>query len=183
MTTTFDQHAINDMTVAIHREMTPQGRDQHADRDVLFMGGQRPSNTDQDALARFGLNKNYNMIFPSFDPGDPAAGPVAFHAVITDGLEQSFVLSGGRLWKRDRRSPAVLLFPGIQAVVKLSSKSRLTVLEMKGQLHDHGYELALEAVRARASRKPGRAPVVSPIGGMLTVLDITRLSATFAAAG
>lgn len=101
--------------------------------------------------------------------------------MITDGIAETIILFDGRLWKRDRSCPAILLFPGTRVVVRLSAKGRMTVREMRGQYSDHGYELALEAVLARAARQPGTAPVVSPIGGLLTVLDMKTMSAMFAA--
>lgn len=182
MTTNFDQNGINHMTTAISREMTPQRRARHADADTIFMGGPPPSDADQTELAMFGLRKNYKIIFPSFDPADVARGPVGYHAVVTDGLAETVILSGGRLWKRDRRSEAVLLFPDLKAVVKLSAKGRLVVRAMAGQYHDHGYDLARESITPGAARKPGNAPVVSAIGSLVTVLDLKTLGGMFAAA-
>lgn len=95
MTITFDEHAINDMTVAIRREMTPQGADRLPDSDTLFMGGTPPSDTDEHELGLFGQRKSYRIVFPSFDPAKPAGGPTAFHVVVTDGVAETIVLSGG----------------------------------------------------------------------------------------
>lgn len=181
MTITFDQHAINHLTVAVAREMTPQGAKRHPDSDTLFMGGAQPTEAEQRRLASFGLSKNYKIVFPSFDPIDVAAGPTAFHVVVTDGLQEAFTLSEGRLWKRDRRSAAVLLFPQLDMLIKLSSKGRLIVRAMAGRYHDHGYEFARESVLARASRKPGHAPVLAQVGGLMTVLDMKTFAETFAA--
>lgn len=178
MTSQFDQHAINHMVAAIQREMTPQGgRD--TEMDTLFFGGAQPTEAEQDELGKFGFRKNYKIVHASFDLADVERGPLGFHVVVTDGLTQSIVLQDGRLWKRDRRSQAVLLFAGTHAFIRLSSKGRLVVREMHGRHHDHGYDLARDAVLARAGRKPGRVPVVSPIGSLVTVLDIRSLSKTF----
>lgn len=175
MTGEFDQHAINHMVAAIQREMTPKGgRD--TERDTLFFGGGRPSEAEQDELGMFGLRKNCNIVHASFNLTGVARGPAAFHVVVTDGLTQSVVLRNGRLWKRDRRSQAVLVFPDTRAVVKLSSKGRMVVREMTGRHHDHGYDLAGDAVLVRSGRKPGHVPVVSPIGSLMTVLDIRALN-------
>ena len=182
MTITFDQHAINDMTVAVALEMTPQCAKRHQNSDTLFMGGAKPTEADQRELASFGLSKNYRIVFPSFDPLNVEAGPTAFHVVVTDGLEEAFTLSEGRLWKRDRRSAAILLFPKLGILVKLSSKRSLVARVMDGRYHDHGYDLAQEAVTARAARKPGHVPVVAPVGGLMTVLDVKAFADTFAAA-
>lgn len=178
----FDQHAINHLTVAVGIEMTPGGRGRHALGDTLFMGGLTPSEDDARALGTFGERKNWKVIFPSFDPSEVATGPIGYHAVVTDGVADTVVLTDGRLWKRDRRSAAVLHFPGIQAVVKLSSKGRLIVRGTDGAYAEEGYELARQAVRARAATRPGKVPVVSPIGGMLTVLDMDALADSFALA-
>lgn len=181
MTTIFDTHAINHATVALAREMTPRGGSRHPETDTLFMGGPAPTDADQDALARFGMSKNYKVVFASFDPADPTGGPLNFHAIVTDGLTQSIALAGGRLWKRDRASPAVLLFPGVNGLLRINSKGRLVVREMKGPYFDHGYELARKALAARTARRPGHAPVVAPIGALTTVLDMKAFNATFAA--
>jgi hypothetical protein len=127
----------------------------------LFFGGTQPSLIEQDELGKFGFGKNYKIVHASFDLADVARGPLGFHVVVTDGLTQAIVLQDGQLWKRDRRSQAVLVFPKTHAVVWLSSKGRLVVLEMSGQHHDHGYDIAREAILARADRKPGPMPVVS----------------------
>lgn len=101
MAFSFDQHGINHATVAIWREMTPPGCIRLSETDTLFFGGPRPSDADREALATFGLNKNYKLVFASVDPADPQAGPVAFHAVVTDGLTHIVALCDGRLRKKD----------------------------------------------------------------------------------
>jgi hypothetical protein len=159
--------------------MTPGAREIR-DSDTLFIGGPQPTDRDREALAHFGLNKNYRIIFPEFDPADAEAGPIGFHAVVTDGLTQSIVVANGRLWKRDRTSPAVLLFAEQGVLIRMSGKGRLMIKAMRGQYHDHGFELAREAVSGRASRKPGRIPVIAPIGGMIMVLDIRAVRDSFA---
>ena len=179
MTNAFDQYAINHMIVAVNREMTPLGNKRHAEADTIFIGGGLPSEHDQNALAHFGLSKNYRIVFLSFDPAAPLAGPTGIHTVVTDGLTESIVLQRGRLWKRDRRSAAILLFPEAQIAARLSTKGRLLVGPMATQYHDHGYDLALESIIALAGRQPGCMPVVSSIGSMLTVLDIQTMQHAF----
>lgn len=173
--TEFDQHAINHMVVAINREMTPLGNKRHADADTMFMGGGYPTESEQSALGRFGFRKNWNIVFLSFDPANPTAGPIGIHTVVTDGRTQAHVLQRGRLWKKDRRSAAILLFPETRIAVRLNSKGRLVVGAMTSHYHDHGYDLALESVVALAKCKPGRVPVIGPIGSMVTVQDITTM--------
>ena len=178
MTSQFDQHAINHMVAAIKHEMTPcGGRD--TEMDTLFFGGRLPTEAEQNDLGMFGLRKNYKIIHASFDLEDVVRGPVAFHVVVTDGLKQSLVVQDGRLWKRDCRSQAVLVFPNSGMVIKRSSKGRLLVRGMSGRHHDHGYDIARDAVLARAGRKPGSVPVVSPIGSLMTVLDIRAMNKMF----
>lgn len=182
MSQSFDQHAINHATVAVRLEMTPRGGKREADCDTLFFGGPPPTEIDQDRLGQFGLSKNYHVVFASFDPADPAAGPVGFHAVITDGETKAMVLQGGRLWKADRRSPAVLLFAGAGILLKLSAKGRLVTRPIGGEHHQQGFELAREAVAARAAGEPGGVSVVSNIGDLVTVLDGRALMTAFDAA-
>ena len=182
MTTKFDHRGMNHMIVAIDREMTPSGKTPLSEADTMFMGGGYPTESEQTALARFGLNKNWNIVFISFDTADPSAGPIGIHTVVTDGLAQSIVLQRGRLWKKDRRSAAKLLFPESQIAVRLNSKGRLVVGAMADRHHDHGYDLALETVLAAAAREPGRLPVVSPIGSIVTVQDIGTIQHAFAQA-
>lgn len=182
MNNAFDQLGINEMTVAIGHEMTPDAGRRHALADTLFIGGTLPSAAGQNDLANFGLSKNWKVIFPSFDPAAPKAGPVGFHAVITDGLTQSIVLQDGRLWKRDRRSPAILLFPSTGAKLRINAKGRLVVSKMAEWYPELGYDFALQAVLARAARKPGNIPVVSTIGGIMAVIDMQSMQSMFAAA-
>lgn len=184
MTNAFDQYTMNHMIVALSREMTPRGTKPNpkVDADTVFIGGARPTEADQASLARFGLDKNYKVIFPSFDLDAPHAGPVGFHVVVTDGLTRVTTLQDGRLWKRDRRNPAVLVFAEIGAVVKLNANGQMVVRDMRGQFHDHGYELALEAVRAGAGKQPGTMPIVSTIGSMLAILDAKTMSYAHAVA-
>ena len=180
MNIAFDQHSINHMIVAINREMIPLGNKRHADADTIFMGGSPPTDADQKALAQFGLNKNYKVVFLSFDPKNVNAGPVGIHAVITDGVTEAAVLQNGRLWKKDRRSAAILLFPEFRAALRLNLKGQLIINDMADQYHDHGYDLALAAISDRAGRRPGRTPVVSTIGSMVTVLDMQTMANSFA---
>ena len=62
------------------------------------------------------------------------------------------------------------------AVVKLNSNGQMVVHERCGQFHDQGYDLAINAVRARAGKQPGTLPIVPVIGGMLAVLDAKTMS-------
>ena len=179
MTNAFDQFAMNHMIVAINREMTPLSNKRHADANTMFMGGGYPTESEQDALGRFGFDKNWNVVFVSFDPANPAGGPTGIHTVVTDGQTQSIVLQRGRLWKKDRRSAAILLFPETQIAVRLNSKGQLVLGAMASQYHDHGFDLALESIVAVADRKPGRLPVIAPIGSMMTVQDITTMQHAF----
>lgn len=182
MTTDFDTVAINHMTVAISKEMSRTPARRHADFNTLFLGGGHATERDLEALADFGLRKNWQVIYPVFDPANATAGPVNFHVVATDGMTEAFYGMNGRLWKRDRRCPAILVFADADLVVRLNGKGQLVAEPMKGRYHDHGYELASEAIAVRAARKPGKAPVVGPIGSLMTVQDIDLLVAAFDAA-
>jgi len=182
MSPVIDPQAVNHSTVALSREMTPQGRRRPAESDTLFIGTPPASETDHDELRKFGLSKNYQLVVATFDPADPDVAPASFLAVLTDGLTITCGLAGGRLWKKDRQSASILLFPDARVLLKMSSKGRLIIREMKGPYGDHGYELARASLLSRANRKPGRAPVVAPVGTLVTVLDITTLQATFQAA-
>lgn len=182
MNDTIDHHGINHMLVSISREMTKDANRSGADADTIFMGGTTPTENDQKALADFALSKNYNIIFPSFDPNAIGTGPITFHAVVTDGHEQATVLPDGRLWKRDRRSPSILLFPELRAVLRMSTKGRLLVREMTGSYHKQGYEAASEAIRTTAARKPARAPIMSSIGDLMIVMDVEAMMTTLQAA-
>lgn len=178
-TTTFDHLAINHMTTAISEEMNPAPSKSRKLCDTLFMGGPVPDEHDQHQLAQLGLKKNWKIVYPSFDPADAARGPTTFHVVVTDGLTETLVLQDGRLWKNDRRSPAMLVFAHLGITVRVSAKGRLMVGPMKPRHHDHGYELALQSVSARAAREPGRAAVLSSVGRLPTVIDIRTMKLMF----
>jgi hypothetical protein len=176
-----DLQVVNNVTVAVNCEMSPSGRP-HPNSDTLFMGGTLPTTADEDALGRFACSKNYKIVYPSFESAHGTTLPTSFHVAATDGVAQTIVLRGGRLWKRTDRSAAVLMFADTRIMVSLNAKGRLKVARMPGIVGERGYEKALNALRARAAMKPGSAPVVSPVGGLTTVLDMKALSETFAKA-
>jgi hypothetical protein len=177
----FDKKYINDMIVAVNSAMLPYGTMNRDKLDTLFLGGGTDlSEHDQRSLADYGLNKNYKMIFSSFDLTNVQAGPLSFYAVITDGLAESVTLSGGRLWKRDRRTPASLLFPHTRVKLSINSKNKLVLREMGSLYHDHGYELARETVIARAKRPASNSPVLFSINGLRSVMDLRTMQATYA---
>ena len=176
----FDHQMINQLTVAISREMTPQA---HArDSDTVFLGGPAPTEADELALANFAAAKDYQVIFASFDPADPEAGSVGFHAFVTDGVTKTAILDGGRLWKRSRSSASILLFSSADMVVDIDKRGKLRVRRMRDRYHDFGFDLARRAVAARGKTATGRVPIVSTIGNLITVLDTERLADTFDAA-
>lgn len=181
MTNQLDPQAVNDVTVAVHCEMSPSGRP-HPDGDTLFMGGTLPTTADEEALGWFACDKNYKIVYPSFGAGHGTTLPTTFHVAATDGVAQTIVLSGGRLWKRTERSTAVLMFRDTRLMVSMNAKGRLKVTRMPGVVGERGFEIALTALAARAAMKPGGVPVVSPVGGLMTVLDMKALSETFAKA-
>ncbi|WP_394654058.1 hypothetical protein [uncultured Sphingomonas sp.] len=180
MNTGFDQFSMNHMITAISHEMAGPARKPRPECDTLFIGGPLPSDLEQHQLTQFGLRKNWKVVYPSFDPGDPARGPVSYHVVVTDGLTETMLLKDGRLWKKDRQSRAILVFADLGITIRISSRGHLVVRGMSGRHHDHGYELALEAITTRAAREPGQAPVLSSIGRLPTVLDIRTMNLIFA---
>lgn len=182
MTNLFNPIIVNHMTVALQMEMAPTPKNRHSEPDVLFMGGERLSDTDERALAGLGLRKNYNIVYAACASADADSTPSTYNAVVTDGLTQAYIVSNGRLWKRDRKSAAILIFADTQAVIKISGKGRIVVRQMAGQYHDHGYDLARDALAARGACKPGHAPVLSPVGEAATVVDVKAVAAMFAAA-
>ncbi len=177
-----DPISINHMTVALQMEMASSSNSRHTEPDVLFMGGGELSDTDERALAGLGLRKNYNIVYATCASVDADSTPSTYHAVVTDGLTQAYILNNGRLWKRDRRSASVLIFADTQMVIKISGKGRICVRPMAGQYHDHGYDLAQDGLAARAARKPGHAPVVSPVGEVATVINLKAVVDMFEAA-
>jgi len=180
MNTTCDYRRINHMITAIGHEMNLRTRKPRIECDALFIGGPVPCDTDQEELAQFGLRKNWKIIYSSFDPADVLRGPVAFHVVVTDGLTETMVLQDGRLWKRDARCSAILVFAHLGLTVSVGSKGRLLARPLARPCHEDGYDLAIQSVTARAAREPGHIPVVSTIGRLPTVLDIRTMNHAFA---
>jgi hypothetical protein len=172
MTNDSDRAGISHMLAALSTELAPQGSGRRHETDTLFMAGPAPTEDDLHELGGFALSKDYRLIYASFDFANADAGPTAFHAVITDGVTKAVAMYGGRLWKRDRRTPAVLVFAVSASVVKFTSKRSIAVREMKGEFHEQGYALALEALKSRASLKPGTAPIFSTIGALEVVMDL-----------
>lgn len=177
-----DQYAVNNMICALQLEMGSSPSEPGRDHDALFMGGSDVNAADEDALGSFAVDKNWHILLASFDPADPTAGPVDFRAVITDGLTKSVIMAGGRLWKKDRRSNTVILFPKARSVLKLTTKGRLVVGPISGRRHDHGYELARMSLASHAAKCPGGVPLVAPVGGLLTIMDARTLTMMFKAA-
>ena len=182
MNKAFDTESINHMVTAISHEMCKPGSKPSPQADTLFIGGPLPSDDEQTALAKFGLSKNWKVVYPAFDPADAMRGPVTFHVVVTDGLTESLVVQHGRLWKRDRKTPAILVFADAGLIIKVNSKGRLFVRAMTDRHHDHGYDLALKAVTERAGRQRGGVAVMTSIGMLPTVTDITTMNLMFASA-
>jgi hypothetical protein len=180
MNPTFDCHHINHMITAIGQEMHLRARELHTKGDALFIGGLMPDDADQAELAQFGLRKNWKIIYAAFHPADVLRGPIAFHVVVTDGLTETMVLQDGRLWKKDARCPAILVFAHLGLTVRVGSKGRLLARALTRPCHDHGYDLAIQSVMARAAREPGHIPVISTIGRLPTVLDIRTMNHAFA---
>ncbi|WP_028967905.1 hypothetical protein [Sphingomonas phyllosphaerae] len=178
MKDTLDHHGVNHMLVSIAREMAKDTGKKPADADTIFMGGTTPTEADQKSLADFALAKNYNMLFSAFDPEVIGDGPVTMLAVITDGEAKAAVLPDGRLWKKDRRSPAIIVFAELNAVVRMSTKGRLIVREMTGSYHEEGFAIAMDAVRAAAERKPAHAPIISTIGNLMIIMDVETMMMT-----
>jgi hypothetical protein len=182
MNAVFDHHTMNHMVTAISQEMNLCAAEPRAECDALFIGGPVPLEDNQVELAQFGLRKNWKIVYPSFDLADVRRGPTSFHVVVTDGLTETMVLQEGRLWKKDATTAAILLFSLCGIVVRISSKGRLLVEPLRRAYHDHGYDLAMRAVTARAARAPGHIPILSTIGNLPTVLDIRTMNHAFAMA-
>jgi hypothetical protein len=179
VTTILDPHSVNHATVAVRNEMTLRGKKDGSECNALFLGGLTPSDVDETALGEFAITKNYNLVFASFDPDVAPSTPTGYHVIATDGLTQAMVVRNGRLWKGDRRSRTLLLFPDAKMLFRFDSKGRISMRELKGQYHDHGYELASEELARSSATSPGHIPIVSPIGQLVTILDVKALRDAF----
>lgn len=167
------------MTAAIAHEMAPEDVLHGETADTLFFGGARPNRTDYEALADFGLRKNYKLVVPAFDPARPSRGPIGFCVVITDGLEESLALRAGKLWKRNAEEAAVLIFKKLRAVVGVDRDGRLSVSEMRGPYPSVGYVRAMTAVRSGLAHAASGARLVTTIGTMPVVAPARTMLALF----
>lgn len=181
MGTKFDAEGINHAVTAVFNEMSPARAVQRSEAETLFFGGLQLSDFDRQALGQLSNNKNYNIVYLSFD-NDVAKGPTAIELAVTDGETETYSVQGGRLWKRDARSVAVLVFSSLNVMVKLTSRGRILVRETKSDYHELGFELAAAAVRKRTACQPAKAPIISTIGAATVVLDLRMMVGTFALA-
>lgn len=178
----FESHLINHMTVALRCEMTPGCRPHGPLGDTLFLGVVQPGRADLQELARFGESRNYKVILPQFAVGNATAGPLGYSVVVTDGVADTVLLNGARLWKREPGRASVLLIPAIGAEVGLDTKGLMKVRAARGDYPEAGLDLAHASLLARAASKPGKLPVVSQLGGLLMVNDFDRMADTLRAA-
>lgn len=182
MSILIDHHKVNHMINAIMEEMRPRGHKQDQFAEYVFMGGTLPNDAQGHALAKFSLEKNYHVIFPSFDPDNLADGPIGLHVIMTDGTTQSGGVGNGRLWKRDRHATTIIVFESIGFTVRINAKGGLDLRSIKTPHHSHGYELALEAVLVKAERRKASTPVIFSIGSLQAIMDIRTLCASMAMA-
>lgn len=175
----FGTGAINEIIHAIEAEMTCHARKRQDARDVLIYGGSELTSVGETEIGTDCLNSNWNIIHAAMDvanPGDDLDHSLSgFRCFITDGFTQIYVLRGGRLWKRDARTPAILVFPDSRIVAKISSTGRIVLRDAVGEFHEFGYHLATKAVRKRMASKPNNAPVIRRIGDTLIVHDIKTM--------
>lgn len=178
----FDSHLLNHMTVALRCEMTPGSRLHGPLGDTMFLGVVQPSLVDLNGLARFGESRNYKIVLPHFAVDGAGAGPTGYSVVVTDGLADTVLLNGARLWKRAPSRASVLLIPAIGAEIGIDTRGLMKVREARGRYEEAGFALAQACLLARAGKQPGKMPVVSQLGGVLTVNDFHRMVDTIKAA-
>lgn len=182
MTLSLNHIQLNHLIRALGEEMRSAKGKRPIDADTLFIGGGLPRDIDLKSLEQFGQNKNYKIVFGSVAPGASGAQLDRIDVVLTDGVSDSAILSNGRLWKRNARSPVIIIFTHLGVSIRLSGKDRLGVNKLTGRYHDHGYDLARVAVQARAAKRPGTNPVLTTVGELPIVMDMQTLQHSFEAA-
>src|SRR5690606_35997615 len=71
---------------------------------------------------------------------------MAYSCIFTYASGRSALFPTGRPWKRDRQTPAILLFHHAQVAFGIAERVQLIRHEWSGRYHHHGYELARRAI-------------------------------------
>lgn len=173
---TINQFKINPLICAVESELTARLGKRRNEANFLMMGGGTLSPAEMDALATFACQKNWNLLHAATNTTDPVNGfvngEIEFTCVVTDGFTSTAILSGGKLWKRDRSSAAMLLFPQHRVAARLNSKGLLSARKFADRYHDQGYDLAKDAVLQRLPGSGDTTPVITMIGAALVVHDV-----------
>jgi len=177
-----DQHQINSLICAVEAELTSRAGKRCKQADFLIMGGGQLSGAGRDSLASFACQKNWNLLYAAVNTAQPvngfAADAIEFSCFVTDGFTSTAVLSGGKLWKRERTTAAILIFPQHSLSIRVNAKGKLTDRKLADRYHDHGHDLARDAVLRRVSSAKNRMPVLGTIGNAMVVHDLEMIART-----
>ena len=170
--------AVNALTTAVADAMTGKRKLSRQDEDTLFFGGVELPKSEKDVLADFTARMNWNLIYVGCMADSLRSDRAEIAGIgcyVTDGIEATAVLGAGKLWKASREARAVIVFPATGIKIRLSRKGQLLIDELSGPPHDHGFELAREAVVSLQDAHRDRLPVVSVMGRYPIVSDVENL--------
>lgn len=178
-TSTIEERGVNAILRGVEAELGSLAVRRGRKLKTLVMGGEFLNDTSRGDLARFACEKNWDILYVAMNPERPndtlAACEIEVAYFATDGLDNTAVMVGGRLWKRNGQEAARLLFPRQEMEIKAKANGLFSARAIKAQYQDDGFYRARDAIQRRMANDRSSLPVQTTIGASHVVYDIQTM--------
>jgi hypothetical protein len=170
---------LNVAIEAVEAAMQTKTRAAKRDDDTLFFAGAELSPGDDQAMADFAYRLNWNIVYVAYSQDAMRAGCASITKIscyLPLSGEQVAFMHHGRLWQARDAGRLAIVFPEVGAMLRLSSRGHLTLMENQSKFEAAGFDRARFAVarhRSRGRLSPavfssvGHVPIVHPLASVL----------------
>ena len=176
-----DQHGINAVLRAIEAELGARAAKRGKKLSAHLMGGGELTATGIRDFGQFATTKNLDIIYVSMNQSQPhealASSELEFTYFATDGISESLVQTGGRIWMRDLKAQPRLIFDFVDPLeVFAKSNGKFDCRPgVNWRYHDEGFTLARQCLQKRISLMRPSTPILSTVGSTPVVFDLQTL--------
>ena len=180
-TSAMDPNGINAILRATEAELGARAAKRGNRLSARIMGGGWLHSADIEEFGHFAAAKNFDILYVSMNQSQPhdtlASSALEFTYFATDGISETLVKTGGRIWMRDLKAQPRLIFDfedSLEVFVKSNGKFDCRS-GVNRRYHDEGFKLARQKLQKRIARMRPSPPMLSMMGSTPIVFDVQTL--------
>lgn len=176
-----DCDGINAILRATEAELGARAVKRGNKLSARIMGGGTLPSADIEEFGHFAAAKNFDILYVTMNQSRPyetlASLALEFTYFATDGISETLVWTGGRIWMRDINAQPRLIFDSVDPLeIFVKSNGKFDGRPgLNRRYHDEGFALATQTLQKRIARMRPSPPMLSMMGSTPIVFDLQTL--------